>query len=224
MKYKYSKYTGVAPLDDLDLDELVSKLSDLLLSSGFDNPWARRTTRGSHAAGAARRDPRGAAQRRRAARRDHRAAARRTRPRGRRGPRAARAADPADHRAMQEGYITPAPDLEAERASGSRAAGGATASAAEHVRFEVTDKAPRLPRLPRAARPARLARQEQLRPPRHARSGDGHRAERRAEAVRVRRHAQPRRQRTILNAVARRRGRGSPRRCRTRASTCTTRT
>src|SRR6266705_5183046 len=39
MKYRYTKYTGDA-LDDLDLEDLVSKLSDLLLSSGFGNPYA----------------------------------------------------------------------------------------------------------------------------------------------------------------------------------------
>ena len=38
MRYKYSKYTG-DPIDDLDLDELIEKLSDLLLSSGFHSPY-----------------------------------------------------------------------------------------------------------------------------------------------------------------------------------------
>ncbi len=38
MKYRYTKYTG-DDLDDLDLEDLVSKLSDLLLSSGFGNPY-----------------------------------------------------------------------------------------------------------------------------------------------------------------------------------------
>jgi Ca-activated chloride channel homolog len=38
MKYRYSKYTG-EDLDGLDLEELLSKLSDLLLSSGFENPY-----------------------------------------------------------------------------------------------------------------------------------------------------------------------------------------
>jgi len=38
MKYRYSKYTG-DDLDELDLEELLSKLSDLLLGSGFDNPY-----------------------------------------------------------------------------------------------------------------------------------------------------------------------------------------
>ena len=37
MKYRYTKFTGDA-LDELDLEDLVSKLSDLLLSSGFGNP------------------------------------------------------------------------------------------------------------------------------------------------------------------------------------------
>ena len=38
MKYRYTKFTG-DDLDDLDIEELVSKLSDLLLSSGFGNPY-----------------------------------------------------------------------------------------------------------------------------------------------------------------------------------------
>src|ERR687897_2902096 len=38
MRYKYSKYIP-SLLDELDMDELMSKLSDLLLSSGFANPW-----------------------------------------------------------------------------------------------------------------------------------------------------------------------------------------
>ena len=38
MKYRYSKFTG-DDLDELDLEELLSKLSDLLLGSGFDNPY-----------------------------------------------------------------------------------------------------------------------------------------------------------------------------------------
>ena len=38
MKYRYTKFTG-DDLDELDLEELLSKLSDLLLGSGFDNPY-----------------------------------------------------------------------------------------------------------------------------------------------------------------------------------------
>jgi Ca-activated chloride channel family protein len=37
MKYRYSRFTG-EDLDGLDLEELLSRLSDLLLSSGFDSP------------------------------------------------------------------------------------------------------------------------------------------------------------------------------------------
>jgi Ca-activated chloride channel family protein len=38
VKYRYSKFTG-DDLDELDLEDLLSKLSDLLLGSGFDNPY-----------------------------------------------------------------------------------------------------------------------------------------------------------------------------------------
>ncbi len=38
MKYRYTKYTG-DELDDVDLEDLVAKLSDLLLASGFGNPY-----------------------------------------------------------------------------------------------------------------------------------------------------------------------------------------
>jgi len=38
MKYRYSKFTG-EELDELDLEELLSKLSDMLLGSGFENPY-----------------------------------------------------------------------------------------------------------------------------------------------------------------------------------------
>jgi Ca-activated chloride channel family protein len=38
MKYRYSKFTG-EELDGIDLEELLSRLSDLLLSSGFDSPY-----------------------------------------------------------------------------------------------------------------------------------------------------------------------------------------
>jgi Ca-activated chloride channel family protein len=51
MKYRYTKYTG-DELDELDLEDLVSKLSNLLLSSGFDNPYgtdeAERTMQALH--------------------------------------------------------------------------------------------------------------------------------------------------------------------------------
>jgi Ca-activated chloride channel family protein len=43
VKYRYTKFTGDA-LDDLDLEDLVSKLSDLLLASGFSNPYGTDET------------------------------------------------------------------------------------------------------------------------------------------------------------------------------------
>ena len=39
MKYRYSKFTG-EDLDGIDLEELLSRLSDLLLSSGFEDGYA----------------------------------------------------------------------------------------------------------------------------------------------------------------------------------------
>ena len=38
MRYRYTRYTG-DPFGGVDIDELVSKLSRLLLSSGFDSPY-----------------------------------------------------------------------------------------------------------------------------------------------------------------------------------------
>jgi len=38
MRYRYTRYTG-EELEGVDLEDLISKLSDLLLSSGFNNPY-----------------------------------------------------------------------------------------------------------------------------------------------------------------------------------------
>ena len=38
MKFRYTKYSGDL-MDEIDLNDLVAKLSDLLLSSGFSSPW-----------------------------------------------------------------------------------------------------------------------------------------------------------------------------------------
>jgi Ca-activated chloride channel family protein len=38
MKYRYTRFLP-SLADDIDLESLVAKLSDLLLASGFDNPW-----------------------------------------------------------------------------------------------------------------------------------------------------------------------------------------
>ena len=97
-------------------------------------------------------------------------------------------------RMQESGYITPAPDPESSQARGEQGGtGGERARAPVEVRGH--RQGHRLPRLSRAARSAGFARQEQLRPPRHARSGDRHRGLRRDEGLRVRRHAEPRRQR-----------------------------
>src|SRR5687767_11034236 len=145
MRYKYSKYSG-DPLDDLDLDELIEKLSDLLLSSGFHSPYGGmygeseddRTIQALHDAimdalfngGVL---PEEALER--------------------------LLGDPADadqsdtrskleqliqdiiDRMMQEGFITPAPDMDSERAERqSRGTGGGFGPDAPPTRFEVTDK------------------------------------------------------------------------------------
>jgi Ca-activated chloride channel homolog len=142
VKYKYSKYTP-SLLDEIDMDELMSKLSDLLLSSGFGNPWGDpaddydRTMQALHDAilealfsgGVL---PPDLLER--------------------------LFGDPADgdqeqmrqqleeliqqiiERMKESGYITPSPDLETERQRRAQGGGGEGEDAAQ-VKFEVTDKA-----------------------------------------------------------------------------------
>ena len=138
MKYRYTKFTGDL-LDELDLEDLVSKLSDLLLSSGFGNPHGHneeeRTMQALHDAildalfnGGVLPDE--------------------TIER--------LLGDPADgdqddarsqleeliqqiiERMGQDGYITMPPDLDAERER--RSGGGAGKGSDQPVTFEVTDK------------------------------------------------------------------------------------
>ncbi len=140
MKYRYTKYVG-DELDELDLEELVSKLSDLLLSSGFGNPYgmdeADRTMQALHDAildalfnGGVLPDE--------------------TLER--------LLGDPADgdqsdarskleeliqqiiERMAEEGYITAPPDLEAERERRQGRGGFGPDDPNQHVTFEVTDK------------------------------------------------------------------------------------
>ena len=85
------------------------------------------------------------------------------------------------------------------------------------VRFELTEKGVDFLGYKTPARPARLAGQVLPRPPRHARPGHRRRGLRPVQALRVRRHAEPRRQR---HAALRGGARGAAR-CR---STWTTRT
>jgi Ca-activated chloride channel family protein len=143
VKYRYTKYTGDL-LDEIDLDTLVSKLSDLLLSSGFNNPWGQplddeedRTMQALHDAilealfsGGMLSDE--AMQK--------------------------LLGEPADgdqeharqqledliqqiiERMMEQGFITGAPDLDKERER-RRGTGGGYGEDAGPVKFEVTDKA-----------------------------------------------------------------------------------
>ena len=143
MKYRYTKYTGDL-LDEIDLEDLVSRLSDMLLSSGFSDPWGdpsdddeNRTMQALHDAvlealfsdGVLSED---ALQQ--------------------------LLGDPADgdqeaarqqleeliqqiiDRMMEQGFITASPDLEREREH-RRGAGGGVGEDAGPVTFEVTDKA-----------------------------------------------------------------------------------
>jgi Ca-activated chloride channel family protein len=139
VKYRYTKFTG-DELDDLDLEDLVAKLSDLLLSSGFGSPHAmddeERTLQALHDAildalfngGVL---PEETLER--------------------------LLGDPADadqaearskleeliqqiiDRMTEQGYITTPPDLEAERQR-RQGRGGNGADAPQATKFEVTDK------------------------------------------------------------------------------------
>jgi Ca-activated chloride channel family protein len=143
MKFRYTKYTGDL-LDEIDIDDLVSKLSDLLLTSGFNNPWGNpldndedRTMQALHDAilealfsGGMLSDE--ALER--------------------------LLGEPADgdqegarqqleeliqqiiERMMERGFITGAPDLEQEREM-RKGSGGGFGEDAGQVKFEVTDKA-----------------------------------------------------------------------------------
>src|SRR2546422_7437735 len=141
MKYRYTKYVG-DELDDLDLEDLVAKLSDLLLASGFGSPYGmdeeERTMQALHDAildalfngGVL---PEETIER--------------------------LLGDPADadqgdarskleeliqqiiERMAQEGYISTPPDLEAERERRQGRTGAGVGPDQPPVTFEVTDKA-----------------------------------------------------------------------------------
>ncbi len=141
MRYKYQKYVP-SLLDELDMDELMSKLSDLLLASGFANPWG---------------DPSDSEDRTMQALHD--AILEALFSGGVLPPEVLEQllGDPADadqerlrqqleeliqqimEQMKESGYITPSPELETERQR--RAEPGGLGHANEHVRFEVTDKA-----------------------------------------------------------------------------------
>jgi Ca-activated chloride channel family protein len=143
MKYRYTKYTGDL-LDEIDLEDLVSKLSDMLLSSGFSNPWG---------------DP-SAGDEDRTMQALHDAILEALFSGGVLSEEALQQllGEPADgdqeaarqqledliqqiiDRMMEQGFITGAPDLEKEREQ-RRGTGGGIGEDAGPVKFEVTDKA-----------------------------------------------------------------------------------
>jgi Ca-activated chloride channel family protein len=143
VKYRYTKYTGDL-LDEIDLEDLVSRLSDLLLSSGFTNPWG---------------DPSGGDEDR-TMQALHDAILEALFSGGVLSEEALQQllGEPADgdqeaarqqledliqqiiERMMEQGFITGAPDLEREREH-RRGAGGGLGEDAGQVTFEVTDKA-----------------------------------------------------------------------------------
>src|SRR6185369_1060594 len=128
--------------DEVDMDELMSKLSDLLLSSGFANPWGDPSQNDDRTMQAL-----------------HDAILEALFSGGVLPPDMIEKlfGDPADgdqeqlrqqieeliqqiiDRMKESGYITPSPDLETERQR--RAQGGGQGEGNEHVTFEVTDKA-----------------------------------------------------------------------------------
>ena len=143
MKYRYTKYTGDL-LDEIDLEDLVSKLSDMLLSSGFSNPWG---------------DP-SAGDEDRTMQALHDAILEALFSGGVLSEEALQQllGEPADgdqeaarqqledliqqiiDRMMEQGFITSPPDLEGERQQ-RRGTGGGIGEDAGPVKFEVTDKA-----------------------------------------------------------------------------------
>ena len=143
MKYRYTKYTGDL-LDEIDLEDLVSKLSDLLLTSGFSNPWGNpldneedRTMQALHDAilealfsGGVLSEE--ALQKLLGEPAD--------------GDQEAARQQLEDliqqiiERMMEQGFLTGAPDLAGEREH-RRGTGGGMGEDAGQVRFEVTDKA-----------------------------------------------------------------------------------
>jgi len=142
VKYRYTKYVGDL-FEGLDLQDLVSKLSDLLLSSGFSSPWG---------------DPR-ESEDDRTMEALHDAILEALLSEGLLSDEALQQlmGDPADgdqestrdqleeliqqiiDKMMEEGFITASPDLDAERER--RGAGGSLGEDAGPVTFEVTDKA-----------------------------------------------------------------------------------
>jgi Ca-activated chloride channel family protein len=143
LKYRYQKYVP-SLLDELDMDELMSKLSDLLLSSGFGNPWGDPSDSDDRSMQAL-----------------HDAILEALFSGGVLPPDLLEKifGEPADgdqeqmrqqleeliqqiiERMQDSGYITASPDLDAERDRRARAGGYGDSDGEQEARFEVTDKA-----------------------------------------------------------------------------------
>jgi Ca-activated chloride channel family protein len=140
VKYKYTKYVPNL-LDDLDMDELMSKLSDLLMSSGFGNPRdtdddSDRTMQALHDAilealfnGGVLPDDLLEKMFGDAAEGNEESAREQLE----------QLIEQIIERMKESGYITTPPDLDAEKAR--RAMGGGGEGEPSEVKFEVTDKA-----------------------------------------------------------------------------------
>ena len=149
--------------------------------------------RGPDDAGAARRHPRRAVQRRRAVGRGDAAAARRAgRRRSGRRAAAARGPDPADHRPHDGARVHHRRARPRDRARAAARGRRRRRRGQQPRAVRGHRQGARLPRLPRAPRPARLGGPQQLGPARHPASEHRRRSDRRAQALRVRRHAQHR--------------------------------
>jgi len=141
MKYRYTKYTSTL-MDEIDLEDLVSKLSDMLLSSGFSNPWGDpsednedRTMQALHDAilealfsGGVLSEEALQKLLGEPADGDQEAARQQLED----------LVEQIIERMMDQGFITAAPDLEPEREH-RRRTGGGTGEQTEPVTFEVTD-------------------------------------------------------------------------------------
>ena len=143
MKFRYTKFTGDL-LDEIDLEDLVSKLSDLLLTSGFTNPWGNpldsdedRTMQALHDAilealfsGGVLSEEALQKLLGEPADGDQEAARQQLE----------ELIQQIIERMMEQGFVTGAPDLDGEREHRRGSAGGRGEDAGA-VRFEVTDKA-----------------------------------------------------------------------------------
>jgi Ca-activated chloride channel family protein len=133
MRYKYSKFTG-EELEGIDLDELFSKLSDLLLFSGFEGRAPGDDDRTLQALHDAILDallsgdllPEETIDR--------------LLQQGADPQRLEELVQALIDRLNQAGYITTSPDLEAASEARQAGTGGGLGEAAERARFEVTDK------------------------------------------------------------------------------------